>query len=121
MANLEDKLFRAKDVTGKDFGSEVLKRKVSVVEFWAPWCRPCKQLGEMIDGVLPDIHSLYGTGINFLKVNVDEENLLAQRYGVFALPTVLGFAGPNPVDRFSGRTKGEFLKWVEGLAQRVGA
>ncbi|HRC54087.1 MAG TPA: thioredoxin family protein, partial [Bacillota bacterium] len=50
------------------------------------------------------------------KVNVDEEQELARKFGIMSLPTVIGFVGNNPVERFTGRTKDDFLKWVDRLA-----
>ncbi len=81
---------------------------------------PCKRLSEVINQSLTDVGGTYEGKINFLKVNVDEETALAQKFGIMTLPTVIGFSGTNPVERFNGRTKEEFVKWVQRLADRVG-
>ncbi len=118
--NVEDKHIKIKDVTAKTFDREISSARASVVDFWAPWCMPCKRLSEIIDRALPDIEDAYRGQINFFKVNVDEQSALAQKFGVMALPTVIGFSGTNPVERFTGRTKDEFVKWVSRLALRAG-
>lgn len=120
MNRIEEKLVRIKDVTGKTFDREISGSRASVVEFWAPWCMPCKRLSEIMNRVVPGIAGTYQGQIGFLKVNVDEESALAQKFGVLTLPTVIGFSGTNPVERFTGRTKDEFVKWVHRLAQRAG-
>ncbi len=109
-----------KDVTAKTFDREIASARASVVDFWAPWCMPCKRLSEVINQSLTDVGGTYEGKINFLKVNVDEETALAQKFGIMTLPTVIGFSGTNPVERFNGRTKEEFVKWVQRLADRVG-
>ncbi len=111
---------RMKDVTAKVFDREIASARASVVDFWAPWCMPCKRVSEIINQSLNDMGGTYEGKINFLKVNVDEEPVLAQKLGIMALPTVIGFSGTNPVERFNGRTKEEFVKWVQRLAGRAG-
>jgi thioredoxin 1 len=109
-----------KDVTAKTFDREISSARASVVDFWAPWCMPCKKLSEVINQSLKDLQDTYQGKINFFKVNVDEETSLAQKFGIMTLPTVIGFSGTNPVERFTGRTKDEFIKWVQRLADRAG-
>lgn len=118
--NVEDKHVEMKDVTAKTFDEEISSARACIVDFWAPWCMPCKRLSEVINRALPDIEGAYRGQMNFLKVNVDEESTLAQKFGVMTLPTVIGFLGTNPVERFTGRTKEEFVKWVDRLALRAG-
>jgi thioredoxin 1 len=115
-----EKSIGMKDVTSKTFDKEISGARASVVKFWAPWCMPCKRLAGVISKVLPDIRNTYQDQISFLQVNVDEEAELAQRFGVMTLPTVIGFSGTNPIERFSGRTEEEFVKWVHRVAQRAG-
>jgi thioredoxin 1 len=63
-----------------------------------------------------EIAGTYDGKVNCLKVNVDQEQELAQKFGIMSLPTVIGFVGNNPVERFTGRTKDDFIKWVDRLA-----
>jgi thioredoxin 1 len=71
-----------------DFESEVLKSdKLVVVDFWAEWCGPCKMIAPLLDEVareLPD-------KVKIVKVNVDNEQQLAQQYGIYNIPTLLFF------------------------------
>jgi thioredoxin 1 len=71
-----------------DFESEVLKSgKLVIVDFWAEWCGPCKMIAPLLDEVareLPD-------KVKIVKVNVDQEQQLAQQYGIYNIPTLLFF------------------------------
>ena len=104
------------DATAKTFDKQLSSARVSIVDFWAPWCAPCIRLSEMMKEAFAEIGDAYDGKINCLKVNVDEEQELARKFGIMSLPTVIGFVGNNPVERFTGRTKDDFLKWVDRLA-----
>ena len=73
-----------------DFESEVLKSdKLVIVDFWAEWCGPCKMIAPLLDEVareLPD-------KVKIVKVNVDQEQELAQKFGIYNIPTLLFFKG----------------------------
>ena len=74
-----------------------------LVDFWAPWCRPCKAL-EPILAELP---------LDVARVNVDEEPGIAARYEVLSIPTVILFANGNPVSTVVGlRSRGYFEEWL---------
>jgi thioredoxin 1 len=80
-------------VTTESFATEVLASPVPVVvDFWAPWCKPC-------DAIEPHLQSLaeeWGERARLVRVNVDAEPGLSGRYGVLSLPTVILFAGGEP-------------------------
>jgi thioredoxin 1 len=69
-----------------------------LVDFWAPWCGPCK----IIAPVLEEIASEQGSGVKIAKVNVDENQSLAGQYGVRSIPTLLFYKGGEVVDQLVG-------------------
>jgi thioredoxin 1 len=78
-----------RDVTDDSFEREVLRSaKAVVVDFWAPWCGPCK-------AIEPALVELAGTteNVEFVKLDIDENPRTADTYGVLSLPTVMLFAG----------------------------
>jgi thioredoxin 1 len=77
------------DVTTATWDAEVASVDVPVVvDFWAPWCGPCRM-------VAPELDKLAGRvdGVKFVKVNIDENSDLAVRYGVMSIPTIAKFVG----------------------------
>ena len=86
-------------LTGSNFYDEVAKSSVPVlVDFWATWCGPCRMLGP----VLEEIAAEYDGRLKVGKVNVDEEQDLAMKFQVSAIPTVVLFKDGRPVDMFLG-------------------
>ena len=84
-----------------------------IVDFWAPWCGPCKQLGPMLERVVRSA----GGKVRLVKVNVDENPELAQQLRIQSLPTVYGFRGGQPVDGFAGALPESQIKaFVERVA-----
>ena len=83
----------------EEFKKQILEGKgEALVDFWAPWCGPCKMLGPVIDGIADE---LSGTTL-VAKVNVDETPSLAQQYGVMSIPTVIAFRNGEEVGRQVG-------------------
>lgn len=116
----QEKYIQIEDATSKTFDKQISSARVSIVDFWAPWCTPCLRISEMISAALKEIGDTYGSNINGIKVNVDEEPELAEKFGIMSLPSVIGFVGSNPVEKFTGRTKDDFIRWVERLADIAG-
>jgi len=82
-----------------NFESEVLKAKEPVlVDFFAPWCGPCKLLGSVID----ELAENYKGKVKIGKVNIDGAEELAQKYNVMGVPTVILFVGGKEVERKVG-------------------
>ncbi len=76
------------ELSAENFESEVIKSAQPVlVDFWATWCQPCKKIAPLLD----ELAHKYAGKIKFAKVNVESAPLLAQRYGVRSIPTLLIF------------------------------
>lgn len=85
--------------TDANFETEVINAdKLTVVDFWAPWCGPCLALGPTIDGLSKD----YEGKVNVGKVNVDENPQLSINYGVTSIPAVLFIKNGQVVDKQIG-------------------
>ena len=88
-------------VSEKEFEEQVLKEPLPVlVDFWAPWCGPCR----MIAPVLEELAGDYSGKLKILKVNVDENPGLAERFEILGIPTMLLFKGGVQVESFVGVT-----------------
>ena len=80
-------------VGAAQFEAQVLESPVPViVDFWAPWCRPCDAIEPHLAGIAAE----WGARVRLVRVNVDEEAGLSARYGVLSLPTVILFAEGDP-------------------------
>jgi thioredoxin 1 len=87
------------EVDDKNFESEVLQSATPVlVDFWAEWCGPCIALGPTVEALAQD----YQGKAKVVKLNVDNSNLTAQRYGIRGIPTLVLFKGGNEADRIIG-------------------
>ena len=87
------------EVNDVNFDSEVLQSSQPVlVDFWAPWCPPCRQIAPLIDQLAGDNSG----SAKIVKLNVDDAPDSAQSYGVSSIPTLLVFKNGEVVDRFVG-------------------
>ncbi|MHB0937553.1 MAG: thioredoxin [Armatimonadota bacterium] len=89
------------DVTMANFDAEVLQAAGPVlVDFWAPWCGPCRAMAPVLDTISQEQEGK----VKVVKLNVDDNQQLAVRYGVQSIPTLIIFKGGEPVDRVVGVT-----------------
>jgi thioredoxin 1 len=89
----------AAEFTDAGFGTDVLQSDHPVlVDFWAPWCGPCRQIAPLID----ELAQQYAGSVKIGKVNVDENPELSTQYGINAIPTLLLFKDGKIVERFQG-------------------
>jgi thioredoxin 1 len=89
----------AQDVNNQDFEQEVLKSPIPVlVDFWAPWCGPCKAIGPSVDALAEELAGQ----LKVVKVNTDEAQEIATRYSVMSIPTLLVIKGGEVVETLIG-------------------
>jgi thioredoxin 1 len=87
------------NVNGAQFDQEVLQAELPVlVDFWAPWCGPCKMLGP----VLEEVAAANDGRLKVVKVNVDENSDLAQKYEVMGIPAMFLIKNGQVIDSFTG-------------------
>lgn len=88
-----------KQVTDSNFESEVLKSELpTLVDFWAIWCGPCKQIAPLVDAMANE----YKGKLNVAKVDVDHNQIIAQQYSIRSIPTLLLFKGGKVVGQLVG-------------------
>jgi len=95
------------EVTEGNFEQEVIKSPLPVVlDFWAPWCKPCQMIAPLTEKLAEDFKGR----VKFCKLNVDENPKLASKYGVMSIPLLLFFRKGQPVDQVVGAVTESKLK-----------
>ena len=105
----------ALNVTTETFDAEVIQsEKPVLVDFWAEWCGPCHAVAPVLDRIAAERES----ELKLVKVNIDEEHELSQRYGIASIPTMILFKGGEAADMKigAGTPKAGLSKWLESYA-----
>ncbi len=109
-----------KESSTKDFMADVMDASVDapvIVDFWAPWCGPCKQLTPALEKAVTAARG----AVRMVKVNIDENQELAQQFRIQSVPTIYAFKNGQPVDGFQGALPESQIKtWVENLIKSHG-
>ena len=106
------------EVTDANFEQEVIQaERPVVVDFWAPWCGPCRVVSPIID----DLSGQHGDRVGFVKLNVDDNPMTAARYNVLSIPTVILFEGGEAQEIVIGaRSKSHYesawQRWLSAAA-----
>ena len=111
---------RPKDATTQSFAADVIEASHQtpvIVDFWAPWCGPCKQLAPILERTVSDA----GGKVALVKVNIDENPEIAQQLRIQSIPAVFAFDRGQPVDGFIGaQPESQIKSFVERLAGPIG-
>ncbi len=94
------------DVTDQTFAADVEGGALVLVDFWAPWCGPCR----MIAPVLAELAVELGDEVTIAKLNVDDNPEMSRKYGVMSIPTMILFKDGEPVDKVVGFVPKDELK-----------
>ena len=87
------------EIDDSSFESEVLQHdKPVLVDFWAPWCGPCKAIGPVVE----DLAGSFGDKVKFVKCNVDDNPVTPSKYGIKAIPTLIVFKDGKLQDQIVG-------------------
>jgi len=101
----------AREFNDANFQNDVLASdKLTVVDFWAEWCGPCRAIGPVIE----ELSKEYDGKVNVGKVNVDNNPQVSMNYGITSIPAILFIKGGQVVDKLVGaQPKGNFVKKIE--------
>ena len=99
------------NITNTNFKEEILDSdKKVLVDFWAPWCGPCRMVSPIVDEIAEE-----NAAVKVAKINIDEQPQLASQYGVMSIPTLLVFENGDVIEKAVGARNTSFiLQMLEG-------
>lgn len=102
------------EVSDRNFKTEILESRLpALVDFWAPWCAPCRAVGPIVEQLAAE----RANSVKVAKLNVDKGPEVAAAYGIHSIPTLMIFKDGKVIDRFVGlRSKVELEQALDGVA-----
>ena len=102
-----------KEITDEQFTQEVIESEIPVlVDFWAPWCQPCKAMMPVLENVAKELEGK----IKIVKVNIDNNSAFATENNVRSIPNFVVYKNGTKCDQFVGsKSKDELIKLIEGV------
>ena len=95
-----------RDLNEQEFDAAVAEKKVSLIDFWAPWCGPCRMTGPQVEAAAEELDGK----ASFFKVNVDDNSGLARKFGVMSIPTMVVLQDGEEAARMVGARNREDIK-----------